>query len=147
MVPSGLEALINLDWTTVPPEIGFNVAVALVASLTCLAAFGVVYNLVAAVSNARRALLLGFLGLVFVAVLSNVEGLFELMAAHGVGPKALYTWAGIDGLKLGPETSTDHWYPDKPYYWWRSTRIPSSWDIKEYPFFSMLLGDLHPHYM
>ncbi len=138
-------ALIKL--TGVPPEISFNVAVALIAALTCTAAFGVVYNLVRGGSSERGALAFGFVGLVLVALLSNIEGLFELMAAHRIGPSGLYTWLGIEGLSLDEAGGTNKWYPDKGFFWWRSTRIPSNWDIKEYPFFSMLLGDLHPHYM
>jgi YYY domain-containing protein len=133
--------------TGVPPEVGFNVAVALVTALTVLAAFGLVYNLVAAVSTVRRALAFGAVGVLLVTLLGNIEGLFELMVAHDIGPSSLYTWIGIEGLTLQDAGGTSKWFPDKAFYWWRSTRIPSSWDIKEYPFFSFLLGDLHPHVM
>jgi YYY domain-containing protein len=133
--------------TAVPPEIGFNVAVALITALTVLGAFGLVYNLVAAVSTVRRALVFGAVGVLFVAILGNIEGLFEFTVAHGIGGDWLYTWLGIEGLNLAEASGTDKWYPDRAFYWWRSTRIPSSWDIKEYPFFSFLLGDLHPHVM
>ena len=133
--------------TAVPPEIGFNLAVALVGALTVVGAFGVVYNLVAAISSARRAVVFGFVGVLLVALLGNLEGVFEIMVAHGIGPTSLYTWVGIDGLNLTDASGTSHWYPDKAFFWWRSTRIPTDWDIKEYPFFSFLLGDLHPHVM
>ena len=138
-------ALIKL--TGVPPEIGFNVAVALVAALTTVAAFGLVYNLVATVSTVRRAVAFGFVGVLLVLLLGNLEGMFELMAAHKIGPSSLYTWLGIEGLNLTDAGGTSKWYPDKGFFWWRSTRIPSNWDIKEYPFFSFILGDLHPHVM
>src|SRR3990170_3871485 len=88
----------------------------------------------------------GFVG-VIVLFLGNLEGLLELMAAHRVGPESLYTWVGIDGLNLKDAGGTKEWYPDKFFWWWRSTRVPTNWDIKEYPFFSFLLGDLHPHVM
>lgn len=133
--------------TAVPPEIGFNIAVALVAGLTVVAAFGVAYNLVAAISSVRRAVIFGFVGVLLVVLLANLEGVFEILAAHGIGPASLYTWVGIDGLNLTDASGTSEWYPDKSFFWWRSTRIPSNWDIKEYPFFSFLLGDLHPHFI
>ena len=133
--------------TAVPPEIGFNVAVAMITALTVVAAFGLVYNLVAAVSTVRRALVFGAVGVLLVTLVGNIEGLFELMAAHDIGPSGLYTWIGIEGLNLTDAAGTDKWYPDKSFFWWRSTRIPSNWDIKEYPFFSFILGDLHPHVM
>lgn len=133
--------------TAVPPEIGFNVAVAMITALTIVGAFGLVYNLVAAVSTVRRAMVFGFVGVLLIALLGNLEGLFELMVAHNIGSDSLYSWIGIEGLNPAEASGTAEWYPDKSFFWWRSTRIPSSWDIKEYPFFSFLLGDLHPHVM
>lgn len=133
--------------TSVPPEVGFNIAVALIGGLTTVVAFGVVYNLVAAVASAGRALAFGLVGVGLVVVLSNLEGVFEMLAAHGLGPSALYAWVGIDGLNLEQVPRSSEWYPDGFFFFWRSTRIPSNWDIREYPFFSLLLGDLHPHFM
>lgn len=133
--------------TSVAPEIGFNLALALIAGLTTITTFGIVYNLVAAVSSARRAITLGLAGVVVVVLLGNLEGLLELLAAHGVGPSALYSWAAIDGLNLRDVPLSTHWYPDSFWFFWRSTRMPTAWDIREYPFFSFLLGDLHPHVM
>jgi len=43
--------------------------------------------------------------------------------------------------QLNPRTS--HWYPTEFWFWWRGSRIiPGT--ITEFPFFSFLLGDLHP---
>ena len=139
-----IAAVIKL--TAVPASIGFNLGLALVAALTVVATFGVMYNLVAARGRLRLAVVFGVVGVV-VLFLGNLEGLLELMAAHRVGPESLYAWVDIDGLNLTDAGGTKEWYPDKFFWWWRSTRIPSNWDIKEYPFFSFLLGDLHPHVM
>ena len=138
-----IAAVIKL--TGVEPSIAFNIALAMVAALTVVATFGVMYNLVAARGRVRLAVVFGVVA-VGVLLLGNLEGILEVMAAHGVGPKALYDWAGIDGLAIKDPT-TSKWYPEEFFWWWRSTRIPSNWDIKEYPFFSFLLGDLHPHVM
>ena len=139
-----IAAVIKL--TAVPASIGFNLGLALVAALTVVATFGVMYNLVAAQGRLRLAVVFGLVG-VIVLFLGNLEGLLELMAAHRIGPDSLYSWVGIDGLNLKDAGGTKEWYPDKFFWWWRSTRVPTNWDIKEYPFFSFLLGDLHPHVM
>src|SRR3990172_7696995 len=131
-----IAAVIKL--TAVPAAIGFNLGLALVAALTVVATFGVMYNLVAAQGRLRLAVVFGLVG-VIVLFLGNLEGLLEGMAAHRIGPDSLYTWAGIDGLGLKDPT-TSKWYPNEFFWWWRSTRIPTNWDIKEYPFFSFLLG-------
>ncbi|GIT59018.1 MAG: hypothetical protein Ct9H300mP19_09660 [Dehalococcoidia bacterium] len=48
------------------------------------------------------------------------------------------------------------WRPDDFWWWWNSSRITNSYDaggngldftIQEFPYFSFLLGDLHPHLM
>jgi YYY domain-containing protein len=136
-------ALIKI--TGVPAAVGFNVALALTAALTVTAAFGVVYNLVASVGSVRRAIAFGLVGVVLVAILGNMVGVLELMSVHGVGPSALYEWADIQGLTAGKSSTA--WYPTEHFWWWRSTRVPGTFDVKEFPFFSFLLGDLHPHVM
>src|SRR3989304_1685617 len=139
-----IAAVIKL--TAVPAAIGFNLGLALVAALTVVATFGVMYNLIADRGRVRLAVVFGVVAVV-VLLLGNLEGLLELMAAHRVGPESLFSWVGIDGLNLKDAGGTKEWYPDKFFWWWRSTRVPTNWDIKEYPFFSFLLGDLHPHVM
>lgn len=135
-------ALIKI--TGVSAAVGFNLAVALVAALTVTVAFGVVYNLVASVGSARRAIAFGLVGAVLVAILGNVVGVLELMAVNGLDPSAVYEWADIEGLTAGKSSTA--WYPTEHFWWWRSTRVPTAaWDIKEFPFFSFLLGDLHPY--
>lgn len=136
-------ALIKI--TGVPAAVGFNVALALTAALTVTAAFGVVYNLVASVGSVRRAIAFGLVGVVLVAILGNMVGVLELMSVHGLGPSALYKWADIEGLTAGKSSTA--WYPTEHFWWWRSTRVPGTFDVKEFPFFSFLLGDLHPHVM
>ncbi len=136
-------ALIKI--TGVSAAVGFNVALALTAALTVTVAFGVVYNLVASAGSVRRAIAFGLVAVVLVAILGNMVGVLELMSVHGLGPSALYEWADIEGLTA--DKSSTAWYPTEHFWWWRSTRVPSTFDIKEFPFFSFLLGDLHPHVM
>jgi YYY domain-containing protein len=136
-------ALIKI--TGVSAAVGFNVALALTAALTVTAAFGVVYNLVASVASVRRAIIFGLVAVLLVTILGNLVGVLELMSVHGLGPSSLYTWAGIEGLT--PDKSSTAWYPTEFFWWWRSTRVPGTFDVKEFPFFSFLLGDLHPHVM
>ncbi len=144
--------------SAVPTAIGFNLGLAMIAALVVTAAFGIVYNLMAMrrPSNPVPAapapllgapLLFGLVAALFVAVLGNLEGVLELLAAHGVGASGFWSWVGIDGLSAS--NTTDAWYPTEHWFWWRATRIltiqPDG--ITEFPFFSFLLGDLHPHVM
>jgi YYY domain-containing protein len=79
-----------------------------------------------------------------VAVFANLEGVLEMLAAHGIGNSGFYSWIGIENLTAGKTTT--EWYPTEHWFWWRATRIiPGT--IAEFPFFSFLLGDMHPHVM
>ncbi len=133
----------------------FYLSLSLVAALAATTIFGLVYNLLAsarlttekALAAAPRlmppAVIFGLAAAGLLLLLSNLEGVFEMLAAHGIGSSTFYDWVGVYDLN-GPE-STDKWYPTKFFWWWRATRIGSNWDIQEFPFFSFQFGDLHPH--
>ncbi len=147
-----LAAVAKLAGTTA--AIAFNLGLALTAALSVIAVFGLGYELVARATrdaagsarttSSRRAWAFGGVAIVFALLLGNLEGALEMGAAHGWGPDAFYRSWDIEGLPL--PGSTGHWYPDEFFWWWRATRvIPGT--ITEFPFFSFMLGDLHPHAM
>jgi YYY domain-containing protein len=133
----------------------FYLTLSLVAALAATAIFGVVYNLLASARTSteralaaapklmRRAAIFGLAGSGLLLLVSNLEGVFEMLAAHGIGSSTFYDWVGVFNL-TGAESS-DEWYPTRFWWWWRATRIGSDWDIQEFPFFSFHFGDLHPH--
>ena len=146
----------------VDTSIGYNLGLAMTAALAVVGAFGLVYNLVAlhrtsanpakgekAASVLGWPVVFGLAAAILLVVMANLEGLLEFLAAHGVGSEGFWKWVDIKGLSpsVGP---TDTWYPTQHWWWWRAARIvsPSAPEtITEFPFFSFLLGDLHPHVM
>ncbi len=136
-------------------NVTFYLTLSLVAALAATAVFGVVYNLLASARKTTekalaaapklmpRVAIFGLVAAGLLLLVSNLEGVFEMLAAHGIGSSTFYEWVGVYNL-TGPE-STDEWYPTKDWWWWRATRIGSAWDIQEFPFFSFHFGDLHPH--
>ncbi|MDA1189420.1 MAG: DUF2298 domain-containing protein, partial [Chloroflexi bacterium] len=66
-----------------------------------------------------------------------------------------WEWVGIEGMTVVPDEATPGWRPDEFWWWFRATRVINTFDegtgldptIHEFPFFSSLLGDLHPHFM
>ncbi|HET9910417.1 MAG TPA: DUF2298 domain-containing protein [Anaerolineales bacterium] len=63
-------------------------------------------------------------------------------------------WPWLDLRELtNPPTQPLQWAPDQYFWWWRASRVIQDYDlngtwhevIDEFPFFSYLLGDLHPH--
>jgi len=128
----------------------FNLGLALIGALSAVAILGLVYNLLVVHGRSRAAMVFGMVAVGLLLVLANMEGLFELMARHGVGNARFYEFVGIDGL-TGPTDckanagDCTEWYPTAWWFWWRATRIATQWDWREFPFFTFMLGDLHAH--
>jgi YYY domain-containing protein len=125
----------------------FNLALASTAALSAVAIFGVTSNLV----RVGRGGLLGssLAGLVSVFLLlvaSNLAGTLELVRAAGAGGEEFWAWIGIDGLGA-PNGPSGDWTPAaEGWWWWTASRvIPGT--ITEFPHFSLILGDMHPHVM
>ncbi len=145
--------------------IAFNTAIALVFSLGTLASYGVIFNLF--LIGSRREIrkpstfLLPLAGPFFLMVFSNLEGflhalhnrgLFWTRLNSGESVSAFWKWLDIKDLST-PPASPLTWVPDEFWWWWRASRVIQDYDlagnareiIHEFPFFSFLLSDLHPH--
>jgi YYY domain-containing protein len=145
--------------------VAFDLYDSLLFALTLIGSFGVVYNLVAFTLKARYKegdlppssgppLAAGVLGGLLVTVMGNLEGVLESLHASGVLPASFWNWIDIPGLAA--ERVTGAWYPGDIFlWWWRASRVLADKNfigqnmivqpIDEFPFFSFLLGDNHPH--
>ncbi len=149
--------------THVSSTVAFSLTLAMWFALAGLGAFAVVINLVRAqVNNARwGAIGAGVLATVFVVLLSNFQfPLVEVPYQTGIGDTAYYDfWRTQQRVEPRAQGSSD---PHRWDYWWwfRASRvltdfelngsIKPSWyaqPIDEFPQFSFLLGDVHPHVM
>jgi YYY domain-containing protein len=148
--------------TALGTNVTFYFGLSLMAALAAITGFGVVYNMIAA-SRRRadgtggegpalitRGVLFGLGAAALMLIVSNLEGVFELMARHGVGSRGFYGLVGISGLSGPYDCSAapgdcSAWYPTRYWWWWWATRMGSKFDIQEFPFFSFQFGDLHPH--
>jgi YYY domain-containing protein len=127
--------------TAIPTRVSFNLAIASVVALAGLGAAGVAYNLIVARVRWRYAYLFAALAPLFFVAMSNIEGLFEMMAAHGIGSEGFYDALGIRGLD-GPRETTK-WYPTEPFWWGRANAYMSGWGDRLLPFNRLLIADLH----
>ncbi|HLF74456.1 MAG TPA: DUF2298 domain-containing protein [Anaerolineales bacterium] len=91
----------------------------------------------------------------FLLIVSNVEGFLEVLHTRGFFWKEgsnFWTWLDIPELRDAP-AQTAAWVPERFWWWWRASRVIQDYElngtfrevIDEFPFFSYLLGDLHPH--
>ena len=130
----------------VPSAIGFNLAIPLLYGLTVLGATSIVYNAVAAMQRARgwqgtsaTAFGWGLVGAVLLVGIGNLSfGLqflsMKLPALQQDVVSALNHFGGVADISQH-YTSFD---------WWGASRIiPDT--INEFPYWSFLFADLHPH--
>ena len=141
--------------TAISSSVSYNLALALIPALAAMGVFGVGANMVRlAGGGTRAALASGLAAAVLLLGVANLESGLEFLRSSGVRSSGFWEWVSIKGLD-GPSVSTE-WYPTEPgWWWWRATRVIDTvqggtsldYTITEFPFFSFLLGDLHPHVM
>ncbi len=98
----------------------------------------------------------------FILIVSNLEGLLEVLhskgifwkQSEGVWSSRFWSWLNIQELNQPPSLPLG-FVPERVngIWWWRASRVLQDFTqqgtskeiIDEFPFFSYLLGDLHPH--
>ncbi|NPV08458.1 MAG: hypothetical protein HPY83_10940 [Anaerolineae bacterium] len=139
----------------VAPAVAFNLGIASLFALTLAGAFAVVRGMVA--HHHRRSpvgrvpVSFGLLGSVALTVMGNLEGFLEVIHSRGLLPASFWRWLDIKDLLEAPQPGP--WLPDRYLWWWRASRVINDRSplgepievIDEFPFFSFLLGDMHPH--
>ncbi len=150
----------------------FNVGLASLFALTCVGAFGLVYNLVARhhqssyarlgtterpLAAGSRPIGWGLLGAILVAVLGNLEGFLEVLYSTRLLPEGFWRWLDIVDINqpFDPAAASSLLPTRSGWWWWRASRVIHDLDplgnsmpvqpIDEFPGFSFLLGDMHPH--
>ncbi|NLE76546.1 MAG: hypothetical protein GX605_07315 [Chloroflexi bacterium] len=136
--------------TGITPSVGFNLAVATLFALTVANAFTVVYNLAAKRSAPwREGLTAALLGPFFVALLANLATPLWYLRRLGELSNSSFT-SGLPGLQTavrgaGGLLQVLQGQASLPAfnYWDPSRVIPFT--INEFPYWSFLFADLHPH--
>lgn len=149
-----------------PGSIAFNLALATVFALAAIGSYGILYTLLErrkgpgqkpATRNHLKALLAPF----FLLIVSNLEVVFHWMHNQGwfwrIQPdgtqvSAFWQWLAFDRLMSPPPTPTVP-LDGQFWWWWQASRVVQDFNmqgrdfyvIDEFPTFSFILGDLHPH--
>ena len=161
-------------FTGVPATMAFNLMISLIFGLSAIGAYGILYNLLANYREASRwdqlpitnnngpvstqstqSPLAPLLAPLFLLIVSNIEGFLEVLHVRGLLWKDganFWTWLDIPELRDAPAQIAS-WIPDRFWWWWRASRVIQDYElngtfrevIDEFPFFSYLLSDLHPH--
>jgi uncharacterized membrane protein len=150
-----------MTWlTSVPAGVAFNLANAMWFGLVALGSYSVVFNLLGLRYGARRRLA-ALLGPLMVLFVGNLTGVLEVMHAQhwfwepqadGSMTSEFWTWLNLDDL-ASPPSGPPTFPPNRFWFWWQGARVVNDIDlagehvevIDEFPFFSFLLADNHPH--
>ncbi len=145
----------------------FNLYIPTLFALTLTAACGVVANLVGLHQRqfdpktpltyaklTTTMITTGLVAALFVGCMGNLVGVFEVVHKRGlIMSPEFWSWLDIRDLKIAPTSPSDNWIPDRFMWWWRGSRVLTDYNlagqeqevIDEFPMFSFLLGDVHPH--
>ncbi len=99
------------------------------------------------------------LGPLMVVLVGNLEGVLEVFHARGLFPAAFWKWLDIRSINVAPPPFAEgSWMPNRFMWWWQASRVLhdyAPWHspaspveqevIDEFPAFSFILGDMHPH--
>jgi YYY domain-containing protein len=159
----------------VPGSLAHNLMTALIFALGSVGAYGILYNLLSRTDQKPKtedddvvlprprstAHGLALLAPLFLLLVSNFAALLEVLHRLGLfwtkdaaGQYVSPFWKWLDMKELSSAPATPFQFmPDRYLWWWRASRVIQDYDMKgnplevidEFPFFSFLLGDLHPH--
>ncbi len=143
--------------------VAFNLGLAMVFALGAVASYGLAYNLLSLLRTKKSAAnrYAALLAPLFVLILGNLEGLFEVMHSlhwfwstgpDGIPISSFWAWLDLKDL-VSPPLAEPSIIPSRYLWWWRASRVINDVNflgigqelIDEFPAFSFVLGDLHPH--
>lgn len=145
----------------VPSGYAFNLGLIMTFALAAVGAFGLIFNLVSHAQKSsetprarpsRAPYVFGVVAVFLLLVIGNLQGVFEVAYNAGLGSRAFYASLNLHGLEEVPPSGT--FIPEDNWWWWRASRVLNDTNpggeghvevIDEFPAFSFLLGDLHPH--
>jgi YYY domain-containing protein len=154
----------------VPSGIAFNLAGAMTFALTAVSAFSVGYNLWQSqhtpkpddpetqsrpVIKINTGFMAGLLTAFMITLMGNLGAFIEAARCTGVVSQPTVAWLDIKNFNKDTPLECNGIRPTRFYWWWTWSRVvhditPSGADqeaITEFPAFSFVLGDNHPHVM
>lgn len=152
----------------VPEAMAFNLGIAWLVGGTAVGAFGLVFNLVSGLTAKettdpakeaaayRLAVLLGLVSALALPIAGNQQITLELLHGNGLGSDRFWQWLDVRDINTPAAANATPRYETGLWWWWRSSRVIHEYHLSgtaeeglepivEFPGFSFVLGDMHPH--
>ncbi len=131
------------------PGIAYNLAAATIPALTMLGLASLTWNVArAATVQPMWAAAGAGVSVVLVVFGGNLSTFFEHLLSRGI---VGFDFGSIVGINhFGDSVLRGVWPPTDAYWWFHASRVVPNLQpdgINEFPFFSALLSDLHPHFV
>lgn len=162
----GYVLLTVFTWLSgVSTGVAFNLGNALWFGLCTLAAYSILFNMLVA-AKYTKARALSLLAPIFVIIAGNLAGFLDILWSRhlfwtiqldGSLSSGFWHWLDLKQLSEAPTAvipgHIPTWMPDRFLWWWRASRVVRDVNlagidvevIDEFPFFTFLLADNHPH--
>ena len=146
--------------SSVPSSYAYNLALISIPALSASAIYGIFASIIGSkiTTNVRPIFVALFGSVIALNFIGNLYAMIAFFRDNSVGGEAFWQFVCLDGLTPLENSSTLSWYPTDFWWWFKGTRIINyfgencagpgiDYTISEFPFFSYILGDLHPHVM
>ena len=133
----------------------YNLSFGLIPALSSAAALSFISNFLYITKNNKfkfiKPIFVSIITPFFLVFSSNFYGFVLLLDYMKIFPLSILNW--LHGDKHVTIQNYEYFIPQDFWWWWKSSRIINSYKnnesldftINEFPFFSFLLGDFHPH--
>ena len=133
----------------------YNLSFGLIPALSSAAALSFISNFLYITKNNQlkfiKPIFLSIITPFFLVFSSNFYGFVLFLDYIKIFPLSILNW--LHGDKHVTIQNYEYFIPQDFWWWWKSSRIINSYKnnesldftINEFPFFSFLLGDFHPH--
>ena len=147
--------------------VGYNLIAAMWFGLSAVGAYGLLYDLLAARDKKRSKIrgsifALSLLAPALLLIVSNWHGFLDVLHARGLfyttaadGSLSSTFWDWLNLKEISGVNPVSSWFPVRwgGVQWWGASRVVQDFQlnggalevIDEFPYFSYLLSDIHPH--
>jgi YYY domain-containing protein len=140
-------------FTGLPAHFAFNLMLPTLFALTVTGAYAVGSAL--SLGAIRQRIVQGLLAVGLVVCLTNLEPVLEVLNAHQLLSPEARAFFQIKDMPAATEARALFPDPEAGWWWWRATRVigtpgaqgarAEDYTIHEFPFFSFIHADMHPH--